>query len=400
MPNIKISQMPNLANVTATTQLPVVDAGQNFSITAANLQTFINGSANGISATGNITGGNIIAISNVIGNGSRLSSITGANVVGAVANATFATSAGTATSATTAGTVTTAAQPNITSVGTLTSLTVSGNITGGNISTAGRVSANTFVATANANANLMFATTEVLIGPTSSQGGVGLTTTGNAIINGNITSNGNLSVQTSNGVSFVRAWPSTGNLQASGNITGGNATVTGNVTATNFIGSGTFLTGLSGNLSGGNLGANLVTNAFYINGTAGAGGQVLFGDPIRVSGGTSIFEEGILSNSTIQLSCNAPGEQIGLTASIDGNTTSNVTAMGATINNCGLGSIALRLTAIGNTTILRAQGGGTDSRPFLMNVANVQVAASGTRTLDGYLAIYVDGNLRYLPYYL
>jgi hypothetical protein len=101
-----------------------------------------------ISASGNITGANIN------GNGSGLSAITGANVTGTVANATFATSAGTATSATsatTAGTVTTAAQSNITSVGTLTSLAVTGNITSGNLSVStGNVTAGNIV---NSNAN-------------------------------------------------------------------------------------------------------------------------------------------------------------------------------------------------------------------------------------------------------
>ena len=51
--------------------------------------------------------------------------VAGANVTGTVANATYAVSAG---SATTAGTVTTNAQPNITSVGTLTNLAVTGNV--------------------------------------------------------------------------------------------------------------------------------------------------------------------------------------------------------------------------------------------------------------------------------
>jgi hypothetical protein len=67
-----------------------------------------------------------------VGNGSGISSVTGANVTGTVANAAYATTAG---SATTAGTITTAAQPNITSVGTLSSLTVSGNTTTGGIKT-------------------------------------------------------------------------------------------------------------------------------------------------------------------------------------------------------------------------------------------------------------------------
>jgi hypothetical protein len=79
-----------------------------------------------LSSTGNITG------LNFIGSGATLTSITGANVTGTVANATYAVSAGSATSATTAGTVTTAAQPNITSVGTLSSLAVTGNTTSGN----------------------------------------------------------------------------------------------------------------------------------------------------------------------------------------------------------------------------------------------------------------------------
>ena len=79
----------------------------------------------GTGAAGNITANGNVTASYFIGNGSSLSSITGANVTGTVANATYATSAG---SATTAGTVTTAAQPNITSVGTLSNLTSNGTV--------------------------------------------------------------------------------------------------------------------------------------------------------------------------------------------------------------------------------------------------------------------------------
>jgi hypothetical protein len=74
------------------------------------------------------------------GNGSLLSAITGANVTGTVANATYAASAGSATTAVTANTVTDAAQANITSVGTLTSVSVSGNTTSGNLLTGGLLS--------------------------------------------------------------------------------------------------------------------------------------------------------------------------------------------------------------------------------------------------------------------
>jgi hypothetical protein len=102
----------------------LLDASANF--------TF-NTSTNNLSVTGNIVG------TAFYGAGTGLTSISGANVTGTVANATFATTAG---SATTAGTVTTNAQPNITSVGSLTSLGVSGNITGANVAGGNLVSAN------------------------------------------------------------------------------------------------------------------------------------------------------------------------------------------------------------------------------------------------------------------
>lgn len=88
-----------------------------------------------ISASGNITAGNFF------GNGSGLASLTGANVTGTVANATYALTSGTAGTANLAQYVTANAQANITSVGTLTSLSVSGNTTSGNLLTAGVVSA-------------------------------------------------------------------------------------------------------------------------------------------------------------------------------------------------------------------------------------------------------------------
>ena len=88
------------------------------------------GSAN---LTFNSVTGALTAVS-IAGNGAGLTNIAGSNVVGEVANATYATLAG---SATTAGTVTTNAQPNITSVGTLTTV-----VSTGNISTTGNVTGN------------------------------------------------------------------------------------------------------------------------------------------------------------------------------------------------------------------------------------------------------------------
>jgi len=138
---VTTAAQPNITSVGTLTGLTVSStitgsvsgsAGTAGTVTTAaqpNITSF--GTLTGLNVNGNITAANITANTGVFtGNGSGLSLLTGANVTGTVANATYAVSADTANSATTAGTVTTAAQPNITSVGTLTSLIVSGNITG------------------------------------------------------------------------------------------------------------------------------------------------------------------------------------------------------------------------------------------------------------------------------
>jgi hypothetical protein len=89
-------------------------------------------------ANGDVSFSNTVNATAFVGNGAGLTSITGANVTGTVANATYAANAG---HATTANTVTDNAQPNITSVGTLTNLAVTGNITA-NVITANYINAN------------------------------------------------------------------------------------------------------------------------------------------------------------------------------------------------------------------------------------------------------------------
>jgi len=90
--------------------------------------------------------GNTVDANYFVGSGSLLTNVSGANVSGTVANATYSVTSGTAYSvsganvsgqvgnALIAGTVYTNAQPNITSVGTLTTLTVSGVINLGSVS--------------------------------------------------------------------------------------------------------------------------------------------------------------------------------------------------------------------------------------------------------------------------
>ena len=199
----------------------------------ANVVTLLSAfGSNSISTTGNVTAGYFA------GNGSLLSNITGANVTGVVANATFATTAG---SATTAATVTGNAQANITSVGTLTSLSVAGTVTSGNIVNNGTISS-----TGNVTAPYFI---------------------GNII--GNITGNvdaagSNTQVQFNDtgdilGATAGFTFDKTANLvTVVGNVQAGNLRTAGLVSATgNITGSAIFTTG---NSIVGNLDINLVNS--------------------------------------------------------------------------------------------------------------------------------------------
>lgn len=262
----------------------------------ANVATLLAGfGSNTISTTGNITS------QNFIGNGSTLSSITGANVTGTVALATTAT---------TAGTVTTAAQPNITSVGTLTSLSSTGNVQASNLRTTGVISATgnitgsfflgngsqlTGIAATYSNANVSAfmaafgsnaisttgnVTAGYVIGNGSLLTSVTATTATNATnvditddtVNVNThyptmviaTAGSNPLKTSSTKLSFV---PSTGALNAAGNITGSNfttaglVTATGNITGSNFTTAGV-VTATGNIVSAANIqGQNIISSA-------------------------------------------------------------------------------------------------------------------------------------------
>ena len=189
------------------------------------------------------------------GNAAGLSSITGGNVTGTVANATYAVSAGsagTAGTATTAGTVTTASQPNITSVGTLGNLDITGNLQVGNINANGII---------NSLGNI---TAPFFIG--NFQGNI----SGNIVVpgsnrqviynnDGNAGANANFTFNTTSGL-----------LTLAGNIQTGNANLGDVATANYFFGSG-------GNLS--NIQASNITGT-----VANANYSVYAGTAYSVSG--------------------------------------------------------------------------------------------------------------------
>lgn len=253
------------ANVTGT----VLNAAIA-SVVASPIQSNITavGTLVSLDVSGNSALGNSAFANYFIGNGIELSSITGANVIGTVANASYADAAGTAVtvpagnitgtvanasyadnagaamSATTAGTVTTATQPNITSVGTLNTLNVSGNITG-----VGTNSLNNF-----------------RIGVTNPASGAftNLTASGTASVTGNI---------------------------AGGNIsTAGIISAIGNITGNVFIGNASGLTDIVGaNVTG------TVANASY----AAVAGLVATANTVTNSAQPNITSIGTLANLSV-----------------------------------------------------------------------------------------------------
>ena len=267
-----------------------------------------------LSATGNITGNYIL------GNGSTLTSITGANVIGTVANATYAVNAGAATTATT---VTTNAQPNITSVGTLSSISVTGNANSGNVLTAGLVSA-----TGNVTGNYIIGNGSQLTGLPASYS------------NSNVSSF--LAVFGSNTIS------TSGTITAS-NITGGNLltsgliSATGNVAGNYLLGNVAFATGIPATYSNSNVatflaafGSNTISTSGTINAGNITGGNVLTGGIVsatgNVTGGnisaTNHTGTNVSVTGTVTAASTVGGVITGTSASVSGSVTAASTVGG------------------------------------------------------------------------
>jgi hypothetical protein len=159
------------------------------------------GTLTSLSISGNANIGNVGAAAGVFtsvsGNGSSLSSITGANVTGAVAFATTANAvaganvSGQVGNALVAGTVYTGAQGNITSLGTLSSLSVSGNANVGNIGATNLVGTLTTASQTNITAVGTLASLSVTANANVGNLGTGglITVTGN-VTAGNLVSTG------------------------------------------------------------------------------------------------------------------------------------------------------------------------------------------------------------------
>jgi len=289
-----------------------------------------------ISATGNANTGNIGAtngvFTNVSGNGSALTSITGANVTGQVANALVSS------------TVYTNAQPNITSTGTLSSLSVSGNADVGNLGTVGLISATgnitggnlitggTISATGNANVGNIGATNGVFTNVSGDGSALtsitGANVTGqvaNALVSStvytaaqpNITSTGTLASLSVSGNANIGNIGISGLITATGNLNAGNIITTGIISAT---GNGTFgnvtATTFNGDLSGNATTAGTVTTAAQPNITST--GTLT---SLSVSGNANIGNIGTNGLITATGTIRGGNLSTGGTLSVTGNTT-------------------------------------------------------------------------------
>ncbi len=262
-----------------------------------------------LSVSGNVVSGGNIVGAFITGNGSQLSAINAANIVGNIP---------VANSALTAGTVTSSAQPNITSVGTVVSLNSTGDITGGNLRTTGLVSATGTITTGS---NLVV-------------GGV-INTTGNIVGAGSLNLGGTLN--------------STGNITGaniigSNLITTGSVTVTAQVSATGniitngyFVGNGSALTGIiatdigtlsmlsvTGNIDTG----NLISSALVQGATVSATGNIDTGNLISSAlvQGATVSATGNIDTGNLISSALVQGATVSATGNID---TGNLNALGS-----------------------------------------------------------------------
>jgi hypothetical protein len=245
-------------------------------VTVNSLGTTVVGTleSNVVTATGNVTGGNLKTASVTIGNGP----ISGVTTISASGNANVGNIGATnAVFTNVTGTVTTAAQPNITSVGTLTSLTVTGNVSGGNLTTSGAVTGNGRALTSLNASNMDTGT----LPAARLSGTYTITVSGSATTAGTVT---------------TAAQP---NITSVGTLT--SLTVTGNTTSGNFIGtlngSGANVTSIDAtNISSGTLA--VARGGTGTTTSTGSGSVVLSTSPVLTTPNLGTPSAATLTNAT------------------------------------------------------------------------------------------------------
>ena len=263
-------------------------------------------------------------------------------------------------------------------------LDIVGNVAGGNVSTAGLVTATGNVTGANINTGgLITATGNISGGNISVAGGViggaggvsvtGNVTGGNLIINGTMSASGNL---TTTNISATT-------LDASANITGGNIKTTGISNVGTSIVTGTQT--VTGNITGANVNAGILSASGNILGLNVNTGLVsATGNVVSGAGGFFIGDGGFLSNVTVASNVAATqlanGTSNWAIRSSGGDITGDVggSANVAILSGSGF-SLTGFMSAAGNVTGANINTGGLISATGNMIGGNVS-GATGTFT--------------------
>ena len=385
MANVKFSELPNLGNITANTIVPVVASGVNYTVTAANLQTYSTNAVAitpaSVSATGNITG------SYVLGNGSLLSGITANYSNANVANylPTFSGNIGANT------------------------VTATGNVNAAAASVTGDVTAGFFIGNGSQITGLYGNSNVAAYLPTY---------TGNMIaMTGNVTTTANVSGAFLLGnIAAATGGYGNSNVQAvlqtyTGTLTAGSLSTTGNITGSYLFGNGSQLTGINVATTYGNsnvaaflptytgnmvaMTGNVTTTANvqgdYIkgNGTALTGlvTSIVAGSGLTISGATGAVTitntnptpygnanvanylptfSGALTASSISASGNITGTHLGNGAGLSNIVTSIAAGSGISIN-----------ASTGAVTIT-ATGGGGSGNSISNGTSNVNIPSANS----------------------
>ena len=317
-----------------TSNVDIATASGNITMGVGGTAGVVTITTTGINANGYITASGNVTGSYILGNGSSLSSITGANVTGAVAYATTANSVaganvtGAVSLATFAGTANSVAGANVTGAVSLATFAGTANaVAGANVS--GEV---TFAATANsvAGANVSGQVANALVA-------------GTVYTNAqpNITSVGTLT-----------------SLAVTGNLTAGNANISGTLT----VGTITTAGGGSGNISGADVitanffsgSGNLLSNIQGANVTGAVGLATFAGTANAVAGANVSGAVAYATTANSVAGANVSGQVANalVAGTVYTNAQPNITSVGTLTSLSVTGDIgAANLTLTGNLII-------------------------------------------------
>jgi len=414
MSNVKFTQLPDLAqgSITGTTIVPVVEGGVNYTVTTANLQSYVNSTTGNItggniltggvvSATGNVTGSNLntsgivsatgnITGSYFLGNGSQLSGLPATYSDSNVA--TFLSAFGANTISSTGNITTTANIAGSYVLGNGSQLTGlpanygNANVTSlmaafgsnvisstGNITTTANIAGGFFLGNGSALTGLPATyTNSNVTALLAALGSNTISSTGNITTTANVA--GGFFLGNGSQLTGITAVSSYGNANVATLLAGfgsNSISTTGNVTATNFVGNGSALTGIVASAGSYISNGGTYANAISANGLL----RLAAANTISGSEGPQITLQDTGNGGNISISATNGGNFIFLSGTTQFSsmiTTQGITLSGDDIFVSGSATGSIYVT---QGTNLAQMGPGTLSANKTMTVPTYTIAA-------------------------